>query len=111
VLRECKRAHDVESLRAVTRVRCSDRHRRRTLASDTAVSDRKLVIALAGAALGALAAWYGTPALFHFFRDRMMFESISVRLDRMVFWATGLCAIGTTLLFGTLPSAERHLTK
>jgi predicted permease len=50
------------------------------------------VIALAGAALGAFAAWYGSSALLHFFRDPMMFESI------------GLCAIGTTILFGTLPA-------
>jgi len=62
------------------------------------------VIALAGAALGALAAWYGSSALLHFFRDPMMGQPISVHPDRMVFWATGLCAIGTTLLFGTLPA-------
>jgi predicted permease len=62
------------------------------------------VIALAGAALAAVAAWYGTPFLLHFFRDPMMFESISVRPDGMVFWSTGLCAIGVTLLFGALPA-------
>jgi predicted permease len=61
-------------------------------------------IALAGAALGAAAAWYGTPALLHFFRDPMMSQPISVRPDQMVFWATGLCAICTTLLFGTVPA-------
>lgn len=62
------------------------------------------VIALAGAALGAISAWYGSPALLRFFRDPMMYRPISVRPDSMVFWATGLCAIGTTLLFGTLPA-------
>jgi predicted permease len=63
-----------------------------------------LVIGFAGAALGALAAWYGSPAMLRFFRDPMMGAPISVRPDRMVFWVTGLCAIGTTLLFGTLPA-------
>jgi predicted permease len=63
-----------------------------------------LVIALAGAALGGLATWYGSPALLHFFRDPMMGEPIAIRPDRMVFWVTGLCAIATTLLFGTLPA-------
>ncbi len=62
------------------------------------------VIALAGAALAAIAAWYGTPLLLHFFRDPMMGQPISVRPDSMVFWVTGLCAVGTTLLFGTLPA-------
>lgn len=63
-----------------------------------------LVIGLAGAALGALAAWYGSPAMLGFFRDPMMGAPISVQPDRMVLWVTGLCAIGTTLLFGTLPA-------
>ncbi len=62
------------------------------------------VIALAGAALGALGAWYGSPALLHFFRDPMMGEAISVEPDSMVFWVTALCAVGTTLLFGALPA-------
>jgi predicted permease len=62
------------------------------------------VIALAGAALGGLAMWYGSPALLHFFRDPMMGEPIAVHPDSMVFWITGLCAIATTLLFGTLPA-------
>ncbi|MGA8595998.1 MAG: ABC transporter permease [Bryobacteraceae bacterium] len=62
------------------------------------------VIALAGAALGAVAAWYGSPALLHFFRDPMMGEPLSVQPDSMVFWVTALCAVGTTLLFGALPA-------
>jgi predicted permease len=61
-------------------------------------------IAFAGAALGAVAAWYGSPALLHFFRDPMMYQAIDIHPDRMVFWATGLCALATTLLFGTLPA-------
>lgn len=62
------------------------------------------VIALAGAALAGAAAWYGTPLLLGFFRDPMMGAPIAVRPDRTVFWLTGLCAIATTLLFGTLPA-------
>lgn len=62
------------------------------------------VIALAGAALGAVATWYGSPALLGFFRDPMMGEAVSVQPDRMVFWITGACAIATTLLFGALPA-------
>ncbi len=62
------------------------------------------VIAFAGAALAAVAAWYGTPLLLHFFRNPMMSQPISVHPDSMVFWVTGLCAIFTTLLFGTLPA-------
>jgi predicted permease len=62
------------------------------------------VIALAGAILGAFVAWFGSPALLGFFRDPMMGQSIAVHPDRMVFWVTGLCAVGTTLLFGTWPA-------
>jgi predicted permease len=62
------------------------------------------VIALAGAALGAVAAWYGSSALLGFFRDPMMGASIAVHPDRMVFWVTGACAVATTLLFGALPA-------
>jgi predicted permease len=61
-------------------------------------------IALAGASLAALAAWFGTPLLLGFFRDPMMGQPISVRPDSMVFWITGLFAVGATLLFGTLPA-------
>jgi predicted permease len=62
------------------------------------------VIALAGAGLAGVAAWYGTPLLLGFFRNPMMGQPISVQPDSMVFWVTGLCAVGTTLLFGTLPA-------
>jgi predicted permease len=62
------------------------------------------VIALAGAALGAVATWYGSPALLGFFRDPMMGQAVQVHPDRMVFWITGACAVATTLLFGALPA-------
>ncbi len=62
------------------------------------------VIALAGAALAGVAAWYGPPLLLGFFRDPMMGQPISVHPDSMVFWVTGFCAVFTTLLFGTLPA-------
>ncbi len=62
------------------------------------------VIAIAGSALGALGAWYGSGFLLRFFRDPMMMESVSVRPDRMVFFVTALFAVATTLLFGMLPA-------
>jgi predicted permease len=62
------------------------------------------VIAIAGSALGALGAWYGSGFLLRFFRDPMMGEAVSVRPDKMVFWVTALFAVATTLLFGTLPA-------
>jgi len=62
------------------------------------------VIAIAGSALGALGAWYGSGFLLRFFRDPMMMESVSVRPDRMVFFVTALFAVATTLLFGILPA-------
>jgi predicted permease len=63
-----------------------------------------LVIAIAGSALGAVAAWYGSDVLLHFFRDPMMFEPISVHPDKTVFWVTALFAVLTTLLFGIFPA-------
>jgi len=62
------------------------------------------VIALAGSGLGAIAAWYGSSFLLHFFRDPMMFESMSVHPDKAIFWMTVLFAVLTTLLSGTLPA-------
>src|ERR1700741_4337319 len=59
------------------------------------------VIAIAGSALGALGAWYGSGFLLRFFRDPMMMESVSVRPDKTVFFVTALFAVTTTLLFGT----------
>jgi predicted permease len=62
------------------------------------------VIAIAGSGLGAIAAWYGSSLLLHFFRDPMMFESMSVHPDKAIFWMTALFAVVTTLLSGTLPA-------
>jgi predicted permease len=62
------------------------------------------VIAMLGSALGAAAAWYGSDLLLHFFRDPMMMEPISVHPDKTIFWVTLGFAVGTTLLFGTLPA-------
>jgi predicted permease len=62
------------------------------------------VIALAGSALGAAAAWFGSGVLLRFFRNPMMSESIDVHPDKAMFWASMACAVLTTLLFGTLPA-------
>ena len=62
------------------------------------------VIAVAGSALGAAGAWYGSGLLLRFFRDPMMGEAVSVKPDVMVFWVTAAIAVATTLLFGTLPA-------
>lgn len=63
-----------------------------------------LVIALAGAALGAAAAWYGTGYLLPFFRHPMEGAAMSINPDATVFAVTGLSAVLTTFLFGTLPA-------
>jgi predicted permease len=62
------------------------------------------VIALAGAALGAVAAWYGTAALLPYFRHPMEGTGLSIQPDRAVFIVTGICAVLTTLLFGAAPA-------
>jgi predicted permease len=62
------------------------------------------VIAIAGSALGAAGAWYGSDLLLRFFRDPMMGESISVHPDKTIFWMTLTFAVLTTLLCGTLPA-------
>jgi putative ABC transport system permease protein len=62
------------------------------------------IIAVAGSSIGAIAAWYGSGFLLHFFRDPMMFESMSIHPDKAIFWMTVLFAVVTTLLFGTLPA-------
>jgi predicted permease len=62
------------------------------------------VIALAGAALGAAAAWYGTAYLLPFFRHPNEGIGMSVDPDATVFVVTGFFAVLTTLLFGTLPA-------
>jgi predicted permease len=63
-----------------------------------------LLLSLAGAALGAVAAWHGSTFLLQFFRHPNMFEGMVVRPDTTVFLVTGLLAVLTTLLFGTLPA-------
>jgi predicted permease len=61
------------------------------------------VIALAGSALGAAAAWFGSDLLLHFFRNPMMSETPDVHPDKAMFLMSMLFAVATTLLFGTLP--------
>ncbi len=63
-----------------------------------------LVIALGGAGLGAAAAWYGTGYLLPFFRHPMEGAPMSIKPDAAVFAVTGLSAVLTTFLFGTLPA-------
>lgn len=62
------------------------------------------VIALAGAALGAAAAWWGTAYLLPYFRHPMEGVGVIITPDRTVLWLTGGLAVLTTLLFGTLPA-------
>jgi predicted permease len=62
------------------------------------------VIAVSGSALGAVGAWYGSGFLLRFFRDPMMFESMSVHPDKAIFWMTVLFAVLTTLISGTVPA-------
>jgi predicted permease len=62
------------------------------------------IIALAGAALGAAAAWYGTDYLLPFFRHPNEGIGMSINPDATVFAVTGISAVLTTLLFGTLPA-------
>ncbi|HEY1342963.1 MAG TPA: ADOP family duplicated permease [Bryobacteraceae bacterium] len=62
------------------------------------------VIALAGGALGAAAAWYGAGYLLPFFRHPNEGTGMSINPDATVFAITGISAVVTTLLFGTLPA-------
>jgi predicted permease len=62
------------------------------------------VIALAGAALGAAGAWYGTGYLLPFFRHPNEGVGMSINPDKAIFAVTGFSAVLTTLLFGTLPA-------
>jgi predicted permease len=63
-----------------------------------------LVLALAGASLGGATAWYGTGYLLPFFRHPMLGTGMSINPDATVFAVTGLSAVLTALLFGTLPA-------
>jgi predicted permease len=62
------------------------------------------VIAAAGAALGAAAAWYGTGYLLPFFRHPNMGTGLSVQPDQTVFVVTAGLAVATTLFFGIWPA-------
>jgi predicted permease len=62
------------------------------------------VIALAGAALGAAVAWYGTGLLLPFFRHPNMGTGLSVQPDHTVFVVTAALAVLTTLFFGMWPA-------
>ncbi len=66
------------------------------------------LIALAGAALGAAAAWYGSPLLLPFFRHPMEGTGMQVQPDKTVFLVTALSAIATTLFFGAPPGVARR---
>jgi predicted permease len=61
-------------------------------------------IALAGAALGAAAAWYGTGYLLPFFRHPNEGTGMSIEPDRAILLTTGFFAVLTTVLFGTMPA-------
>jgi predicted permease len=62
------------------------------------------VIALAGAALGAALAWYGTSWLLPFFRHPNMGTGLLLQPDRTVFVVTSALAVVTTLSFGMWPA-------
>jgi predicted permease len=62
------------------------------------------VIAVAGAAIGAAAAWYGTGYLLPFFRHPNEGIGMSINPDWAILGVTGFFAVLTTLLFGTLPA-------
>jgi predicted permease len=62
------------------------------------------VIALAGAALGATVAWYGTGLLLPFFRHPNMGTGLSVQPDHTVFAVSAGLAVLTTLFFGLWPA-------
>src|SRR5260370_26069739 len=66
-----------------------------------------LVIAIAGSALGAVGAWYGSDLLLRFFLDPRMMEPISVHPDKAVFCGTAVVAVLTTALVGILPARRR----
>jgi predicted permease len=62
------------------------------------------LIAFAGAALGAAAAWYGTPLLLPFFRTPMQGIGMQLEPDQTVFLTTALTAIVTMVFFGSFPA-------
>jgi predicted permease len=62
------------------------------------------VIALAGSALGAAGAWYGSGLLLSFFRDPNFEMGMDLQPDRTVFLVTAGLAVFTTLFFGLAPA-------
>jgi predicted permease len=62
------------------------------------------VIAFAGAALGAAAAWYGSGLLLPFFRDPNQVMGMDIQPDRTVFLVTAGLSVVTTLFFGLTPA-------
>jgi predicted permease len=62
------------------------------------------VIAVAGAALGAAIAWFGTGLLLPFFRHPNMGYGLAVQPDGTVFTVTATLAVLTTLLCGMWPA-------
>jgi predicted permease len=63
-----------------------------------------LAIAFAGAALGAVAGWFGSAALLSFFLDPNQTEKLAVGPDAAVLFVTGGLAVCATILFGILPA-------
>jgi predicted permease len=61
------------------------------------------VIAMAGAALGAFVAWYGTSYLLPFFRHPNEGVGLFIQPDSTVLLLSSFFAVFTTLLFGALP--------
>jgi predicted permease len=68
------------------------------------------ILALAGAALAAIAAWNGSTLLLQFFRHPNMGTWMSVRPDHTVFAVTAAFAVLTTLFFGTVPALRAGRT-
>jgi ABC-type antimicrobial peptide transport system permease subunit len=63
-----------------------------------------LLIAFAGAALGAVIASFGSAALLSFFVDPDQTESLNMHPDTTVLLVTGGLAVCATILFGILPA-------
>ena len=69
-----------------------------------------LTLALAGAALGAAGAWFGSGAILRFFVDPAETGSLAVRPDASVLLVTGGLAVCATILFGILPAWQAGRT-
>ncbi len=104
VLRERQRPDALEAARASTRVRGRTSIGAGSLRLVRQYLTESALIALAGAVLGAAAAWYGTPLLLPFFRTPMQGVGMQMEPDQTVFLVTAITAIVTTLFFGSLPA-------